>query len=131
MVFTISVPYLTKTWGFIFFNSCNRLLAVLDSFSIIWNDHRNGTTKFMYHCCYYLQVQLPKTLLQCYRPKYFTKLFWGSKCLRGILKMSGKQVGNNHKRRTCVCGSLLSKALLHFRLTFTIHRQWEQLCNEG
>jgi len=45
--------------------------------------------------------------------------------------MSGKQLGDNHKRRTCICGSLLSKALLDFRLTSTFHQHREQLSNEG
>lgn len=64
--------------------------------------------------------------------KIFHKtLLLQNKCLQGTPKMSGKPLGNNHQRCTCICGSLLSEALLDFWLTFTSHQHREQLCKEG
>lgn len=94
----------------VFLNSCNTSHCVRFLFSSLEFLFSNlelpqGTTKFIHHCHCDLQVK-------CYQPKYFTKVLWENKHLQGILKPSGKQIGNNYERCPCICGSLLSKALL-------------------
>lgn len=102
----------------VFFNSCKTSLGarfLFNNLEFLFSNLElpQGTTKFIHHCHCDLQAKLPQTLLKCYHPKYLTKVLWHNKDLQGILKTSGKQIGNNCKRYPCISGSLLS------RLTFT------------